>query len=143
MIRCILIAAALLVLAPAAGAADANDILIIKTTAKPPDAVVAAIKAYTQENQWIYLGDDRVKKGQVTLVKVCIPEVGRIIWPVGLQLSALLPCGNLGIYQRDGHTEISALHPRYMSILYPDPAVERAGEVAAPLLADMLDAIVK
>jgi hypothetical protein len=60
---------------------------------------------------------------------------------VGLQLSALLPCGNLGVYQKNGVTKISALHPRYMSVLYPDPALEQAGAVATPLLTAMLDTI--
>lgn len=145
MARYILIAASalLLMLQPVVRAADPNDIFIIRTTTLSPDAAVAAIKAYAEENEWLYLGDNKVKKGQVTLVKICIPEVGQIIWPAGLQLSALLPCGNLGVYQRDGGTEISALHPRYMSILYPDPALERAGAVAAPLLTDMLDAVTK
>jgi len=145
MARYILIAASalLLMLQPVVRAADPNDIFIIRTTTLSPDAAVAAIKVYAEENEWLYLGDNKVKKGQVTLVKICIPEVGQIIWPAGLQLSALLPCGNLGVYQRDGGTEISALHPRYMSILYPDPALERAGAVAAPLLTDMLDAVTK
>lgn len=145
MTKHILIAASalLLMLPMAARAAEPNDIFIIRTTDKSPEAAVAAIEAYAEENKWIYLGDDKVKKGQVTLVKICIPEVGQIVWPVGLQLSALLPCGNLGVYQKDGVTEISALHPRYMSVLYPDPALERAGALAAPLLTDMLDAVTK
>lgn len=133
----------LLGLPTAAGAADRDDIFIIRTTAKPPAEAVAAIEAYAQEKKWIYLGANKVKKGQVTLVKVCIPEVGQMVWPLGLQLSALLPCGNLGVYEKDGATAISALHPRYMNALYPDPALEQAGAVAAPLLTEMLDAVAK
>jgi hypothetical protein len=130
----------LLVLQPVAGA-DPNAIFIIRHTDKPPPEAVAAIEAYARDNAWIYLGASKVKKGQVTLVKICIPEVGRLVWQVGLQLSALLPCGNLGVYQKNGVTEISALHPRYMSVLYPDPALEQAGAVATPLLTAMLDTI--
>jgi hypothetical protein len=142
MTRTILIAAAawLLMLQPVAGA-DPDAIFIIRTTDKPPAAAVDAIEAYVREHKWIYLGANKVKMGQVTLVKVCIPEVGNLVWPLGLQLSALLPCGNLGVYEKDGVTEISTLHPRYMSILYPDPALEQAGAVAAPLLSAMLDAV--
>jgi hypothetical protein len=127
-------------LQPVAGS-EPEEIFIIRATDKPPAAAVAAIEAYVREHEWIYLGANKVKKGQVTLVKICIPEVGQLVWPVGLQLSALLPCGNLGVYEKDGHTEISALHPRYMSVLYPDPALEQAGAVATPLLTAMLDAI--
>lgn len=133
----------LLALQSPASASDPDDIFIIRTTDKPPAEAVAAIEAYVQDNKWIYLGANKVKKGQVTLVKICIPEVGQIVWPVGLQLSALLPCGNLGVYEKDGATEISALHPRYMNTLYPDPALERAGAVAAPLLIEMLDTVAK
>lgn len=133
--------AAFLIAAPIAAAAS-NDIFMVRTTSKTPDTIVAAIKDYAQAMKWQYLSDNKVKKGEVTLVKICIPEVGRIIWPLGLRLSAMLPCGNIGIYTTDSGTEISVLHPRYLNILYPDPEVERAGEVGAPLLTEMLDSVV-
>jgi uncharacterized protein (DUF302 family) len=77
----------------------------------------------------------------VTLVKICIPEIGQMVWPAGLQLSALLPCGNIGVYQRDGKTEISVLHPRYMYVLYPSAETEQAAAAAEPLLSELLDAV--
>ena len=82
--------------------------------------------AYAEQRKWQYLGASKVKKGQVTLVKICIPEVGRQIWSVGLHLGAMLPCGNVATYQKDGKTEISLLHPRYMYVLFSHPAVEQA-----------------
>jgi hypothetical protein len=123
--------------------ADPNDIFIVRTTSKTPDAIVAAIKSHSEQQKWEYLGESKVKKGEVTLVKICIPAVGQLLWPVGLQLSALLPCGNVGIYQKGTATEISVLHPRYMHTLYPNPATERASAVAQPLLIEMLDAVTK
>ncbi len=95
MTRHILIAASalLLILQPAAWAANPSGILIIRTTDKSSEAVVAAIKAYVEESKWIYLGDNKVKKGQVTLVKICIPEVGRMVWPIGQQLTRGRPDG--------------------------------------------------
>ncbi|HEY0662774.1 MAG TPA: DUF302 domain-containing protein [Lysobacter sp.] len=118
-----------------------HDIFMLRSTAKSPEAVVEAIQSYAEEKKWNYLGADKVKQGQVTLVKICIPEVGQQLWPLGLQISAMLPCGNLGVYQKDGRTEISLLHPRYMQLLYPDPAVEKASATAEPLLIDMLDVV--
>ena len=55
----------------------------------------------------------------------------------------MLPCGNLGIYQNGGKTEISMLHPRYMEVLVSNPEIEKASAVATPLLSEMLEAIVK
>ena len=123
--------------------AASDDMFLIRSTAKTPEAVVAAVKAYAEAKHWQYLGANKVKKGQVTLVKICIPAVGQQIWPVGLHLSAMLPCGNLGVYQQQGKTQISLLHPRYMQVLYPHPAIDKASATAQPLLAEMLDAVVK
>lgn len=122
---------------------DTADILIIKSTSKSPEAVVEAVKSYSQHMKWPYIGDSKVKQGKVILLKICIPEVGRAVWPAGLQLSALLPCGNLGIYRTGSDTEISMLHPRYMHVLYPDPATEKASAIALPLLTKMLDSVIK
>jgi hypothetical protein len=123
--------------------AERDDMFLVRSTTKTPEAVVEAVKAYSEQRKWLYLGANKVKQGEVTLVKICIPEVGQLIWPVGLNLSARLPCGNLGVYQKDGKTEISLLHPRYMQVLYPHPAVEKASATAYPLLTEMLDAVVK
>jgi len=135
--------AALVALSTVARAESPNDMFMVRTTSKPLDAVVAEIKSYSESKKWQYLGESKVKKGEVRLVKICIPEVGQLIWPVGLQLSALLPCGNVGIYQNGAATKISVLHPRYMHVLYPHPATERASAVAHPLLAEMLEAVAK
>lgn len=133
--------AGLALLSGLAQAADPDGIFIVRTTNQTPDAVVAAVRSHAEQHQWLFLGENKVKRGEVTLVKLCIPEVGKLVWPAGLQLSALLPCGNLGIYTNGGTTEISLLHPRYMHLLHPDPALEQAGAVAEPLLIEMLDAI--
>lgn len=121
--------------------AGPDAMFVVRSTAKTPEAVVEAAKAYAERKKWQYLGASKVKQGQVILVKICIPEVGQKLWPVGLHLSAMLPCGNLGVYQKDGKTEISLLHPRYMAVLHPHPAAEEASAVAQPLLAAMLDAL--
>jgi hypothetical protein len=124
-------------------AGNPNDTFILRTTSKSPDEIVAGIKSYSEQKKWLYVGDSKVKKGAVRLVKVCIPAVGQLIWPVGLELSALLPCGNVGVYRKGTATEISVLHPRYMNILYPHPATEHAAATAEPLLVEMLNSVTK
>jgi len=124
---------------PAPGAG----MILMKPSAKAPDAVVDAIKAYSEQKKWQYIGASKVKNGEVTLVKVCIPEVGKVLWPLGLQISAILPCGNIGVYQKQGKTEISMLHPAYMQALYPNAEVEKAVKIATPLLLDMLESVAK
>jgi hypothetical protein len=53
----------------------------------------------------------------------------------------MLPCGNLGVYQNKGKTEISLLNPRYMQVLYPHPTIEKASAMAQPLLMKMLETV--
>lgn len=124
-----------------AGGAKPGSIFLLRSTSKTPDAVAEAVKAYAEARHWQYLGSFKVKQGQVTLVKFCIPEVGKELWSAGLEVSAMLPCGNLGVYKKDGKTELSLLHPRYMRLLDPDPAVAKGSAVAEPLLLEMLDAV--
>ena len=134
---------AFLLMTGLAQAADSNDIFMIRTTSKSPDALVAAVKSYTEEHKWRFISEEKAKQGEVTLVKICIPEVGKLVWQAGLRASALLPCGNMGIYSNGAATEISVLHPRYMHMLYPAPALEQAGAIAEPLLLEMLDVVTK
>ena len=123
--------------------APGPDMILIRSTTKTTEEVVEAIRSYSEAKKWMYMGASKAKQGEVTLVKVCIPEVGKVLWPVGLQLSALLPCGNLGIYDRKGRSEISMLHPSYMQVLYPHPSVEKAAAMATPLLTEMLEAVAR
>jgi hypothetical protein len=126
-----------------AGAARANtdEMFVLRATTKSPDETVNAIRAYAEARGWNYLGADKVKQGEVTLVKLCIPEVGQMLWPVGLHLSAMLPCGNIGVYRKQDMTEVSLLNPRYMERILPDPAVRKASATAETLLTEMVDAI--
>jgi hypothetical protein len=127
----------------AQGPMPGPDMVLTRATTKTPDQVVDAIKSYSEEKKWLYMGASKAKQGEVTMVKVCIQQVGQLLWPVGLHLSALLPCGNFGVYQIKGQTEISMLHPRYMQVLYPHAEVEKAVNLATPLLTEMLTAVAK
>jgi|SRR3569623_242492 len=119
------------------------DMILVRATKATPDQVVADIQSYAEQKKWQFMGASKAKGGEITMVKVCIPEVGKLLWPLGLQISALLPCGNFGVYQNKGQTHISMLHPQFMQALYPRPEVEKAVAVATPLLTEMLDTLAK
>lgn len=129
--------------AAAQSPAPGPDMIMTRTTTKTPDQVVDAVKAYAEEKKWLYMGANKAKQGQVTMIKICIPQVGQLLWPMGLELSALLPCGNVGAYEKGGKTEISMLHPRYMALVYPHAEVDKAVALATPLLDEMLSALAK
>lgn len=120
-----------------------DGLLIVRSTQKTPHDVVAAIKSYATDRKWLYLGSNEVKNGEVTLVKVCVPAVGKYVWAAGMEYSAMLPCGNLGIYKKDGATQISLLNPGFMNILHPDPNLKKVGDETLPLFKAMLASVVK
>ena len=84
----------------------------------------------------------RSKKGQVTLVTNCIPEMGQQIWPVGMQLSTMLPCGNFDVYREMMWRRFRCCTPAICRCS-THLAIEQASAIAKPLLMEMLEAVVK
>lgn len=123
--------------------AAGNPLFIVRNTAKSPQAVTTAIERYAHQKKWLFLGASKVKNGQVTLVKFCVPSVGKEIWSAGMYLSAMLPCGQVGIYKEKGKTEVSLLDPGYMSVLDPNPKLKKAGDTLRPMFMGMLDNVLK
>jgi hypothetical protein len=115
--------------------------IVVRTSNKAPDELVEAFKAHAMEKKWAFLGANKVKNGEITMLKVCIPQVGAALWQSNMQLTALLPCGNVSLYSRDGKTEVAMLHPAYMKVLFPSPETEKAVALAEPQLLGMLDAV--
>lgn len=126
-----------------AQASKPSNMFIIKDTAKSPDAVVASLKKYSKMHKWLFISATKVRKGTVTLAKVCIPEIGKHVWPQGLYLSALLPCGNIGIYKHKGKTQVSMLSADYMYKLEPTMAMKKVSKMAEPMLKGLMNAAIK
>lgn len=123
-----------------AQAAQPSDMFIVRSTSKSVNGVVKAVKAYTHEHKWILLDTNKILKGKVVLLKVCIPAIGKKIFPQGLYLSAMLPCGNFGVYSHKGKTEVSMLKAEYMHALVPTPAMAKVSNELEPMLEELLNA---
>ena len=127
----------------AAVAAEPSSLFVVRATDKTPEAVADAIKTYAEARKWQYLGASTVENGEITLVKVCIPDIGKLVWPQDMHLSTLLPCGNPGLYKKGDKAEVSMMSTRYMHVLVPTPEMEKASATAALLLEDMLNNALK
>lgn len=125
--------------APGHATENPDGMFIVTSTPKTADAAVAAIKSYAADKKWLYLAEFKVKNGEMTLVKLCVPSVAKGIWAAGLHVGAMGPCGNLGIYQENGATRISMLHPKFMYALEPKPTLKQVGDELYPLFTAMLD----
>ena len=123
--------------------ADGSSAIVVRSTQGSADEVVARIKTYATDKKWAFLGANKVKNGEITMVKVCIPAVGAALWQANMQLTALLPCGNVSIYGANGKTEVAMLHPSYMHKLHPSPETEKAAKLAEPELMGMLESVTR
>jgi len=118
-----------------------NEVFLVRDTQRAPRDVVAAVKAYVDEQDWMYVNDAELKG--VIFVKFCVPALAKDIFAAGDHVAALLPCGSMAIYPKNGKTQISMLHPGYMNALYPDPNLARAAEKGLPLFQALLDAVTR
>ena len=137
----LLLTAAVLSFARPVAAGEPNAMFLLRDTARSPDEVVAAVKAYVKAQDWAYVNDASLKG--VVFVKFCVPEMAKDIFAAGDHVAALLPCGSMAVYRKSGRTQISMLHPAYMHAVYPDPNLERAAAKGLPLFNALLDAVSK
>jgi len=55
----------------------------------------------------------------------------------------MLPCGHIGLYEEEGATRLSMLHPKFMTTLQPHPSLERAVERAEPAFETLLESVLE
>lgn len=135
-------ALALVLAAGAARAGEPNDNFWVRSSPKSPDELVAALKSYAEGRKWLYLAAFKIKGGEVTSVKICYPPIGKDIFAAGMHVAAMMPCGHIAVYN-DGGTKLAMLKPKFMTVLYADPNLERAVRTVTPLFEAMLDEVAR
>lgn len=116
---------------------------VTRSSAKPPAEVHQAIRQYVSQQEWLYIGDNKLKNGEVTQVRFCDRKAAANIWKAGMHVAAMLPCGQISIYQEGGATKLTMLHPRYLSTLDPHPEVQRLAEAVSGPFTRMLDEVAR
>ena len=122
--------------------AEPNDHFIVRDTTDSLDEVLARVERYaTEEDDWIFLSTFGLKGGEVTAVKICYLPIGEDIFAAGMHVAAMMPCGHMALYEKNGRTYMTLLHPRFMTTLNPDPNLERAVARATPAFESMLESV--
>lgn len=133
--------AALAIVAVGARAGEPNEMFMIRSTDKSYGQVTDSVKSYVKKQGWVYVNDAELKG--VVMIKFCVPEMAKDIFAARDIVTAMLPCGQIGLYKKDGKTQIAMLHPAYMERIYPDPNIKRAADKGLPLFQAMLEEISK
>lgn len=116
---------------------------ITRSSAKTPADVHQAIRQYVAQKEWLYIGDNKLKNGEVTQVRICDRKAAANIWKAGMHVAAMLPCGQLSIYQEGGTTKVTMLHPRYLTMLDPHAEVQHLVDAVSGPLVLMLDEVTR
>ncbi|WP_018862681.1 MULTISPECIES: DUF302 domain-containing protein [unclassified Thioalkalivibrio] len=135
-----LAAATTLALTGPAVAAEPDDHFIIHDAEQPREQLAGTIREFAEnEEDWIFLAKFDLAGGDITALKVCYLPLGPDIVDAGLHVGAMMPCGHVALYEENGNTKLSMLHPKFMTTLQPHPSLERAVERAEPAFEALLD----
>lgn len=123
-----------------ATAQQTGGMIIVHTLDQSREDAVAAVRDYTESHDdWVHLAEFDLAGGAATAVKVCYLPLGSDIVAAGLQVMAMMPCGHLAFYEKDGETRLSRLDLDFMTTLNPDENLARAVEAGGPAFATMLE----
>lgn len=126
-----------------ATAPSRDELFVTRSTTKSTTELHEAIREYVKQKGWLYINDNKIKGGEITQVRICDAKAAANIWSAGMQVSAMLPCGHMSLYRESGTTKVTLLHPRFLALLDPHPAVRKlADDVTGPYLT-MLDDVTK
>lgn len=136
---------ALMLTAPAFAAeveveVEVDDHFIVLESGKTRPDLARSIREYAQtEEDWIFLAEFDLAGGDITALKICYLPIGPDILDAGLHVGAMLPCGHIALYEQEGRTHMSILHPKFMTTLQPHPSLQRAVEKAKPAFESLLE----
>jgi len=119
--------------------AEPDDHFVIRDSEQTREALAGAIREFVEnDDDWIFLADFGLAGGAITAIKVCYLPLGPDILDAGMHVGAMLPCGHIGLYEEEGTTRLSMLHPKFMTTLQPHPSLERAVKDAEPAFETLL-----
>lgn len=139
----LVVAATALALAGCASAPPRQELFVTRTTTKTPAELHQSIRQYVAQKGWLYINDNKIKGGEITQVRICDAKAAANIWKAGMQVSAMMPCGHMSIYQDGGATKVTLLHPRFMTMLDPHPAVKELADAVTDPYIRMLDDVTR
>lgn len=139
----LLLVALVAAVAGCATPAAREGMFLTRTSPKPPADVHQAVRQYVAQKEWLYIGDNKLKNGEVTQVRFCDRKAAANIWKAGMHVAAMLPCGQLSIYQEGGMTKVTMLHPRYLTVLEPHAEVQHLVHAVSGPFVLMLDEVTR
>lgn len=128
----------------------ANDLLIIKTTGRPLDAVCARLPEIAQKHKFGVLGTHDLKekmesKGvpfgrECRVFEVCNPQQAQAVLTRSIEISTALPC-RIAVYVENGRTTLATIKPTALLGLFHTPEAASVAESVEATMAQIMDEV--
>lgn len=131
--------AALAALASASAAtAEVSEHFIIHQLDQTPQEAATLIRDFIAMNDdWSLNGEFEMMGGAAVGMKICFNAMRGHVVAAGLHNLAMMPCGNIAVYEEDGQSYLSMLDVGYLTTLSPHPELEKGVALARPAYAAM------
>ncbi|NRB38810.1 MAG: DoxX family membrane protein [Pseudomonadales bacterium] len=115
-----------------------NPAFLFWQTEQSIDALLVDLLQAASQHGWKVHGPEKVANGSITLVKLCLPEVGKAILQQSRHYSAMLPCISLSLYKEQDSSKLTLLDPAYMQHITSSAAIGAAADKSREALFKLL-----
>jgi uncharacterized protein (DUF302 family) len=126
-----------------------TDLLIIRRTSQPLEAVCQRLPGIAQQHKFGVLGTHDLKEKMLSkgvpferecrVFEVCNPQQAQAVLTRAMEISTALPC-RISVYQANGDTILATIKPTALLAMFDAPEARAvAGEVEASLTRIMED----
>ncbi|MCC1492630.1 hypothetical protein [Cognatishimia sp. F0-27] len=122
--------------------ADVSEHFIIHKLDQPPQEAATLVRDFiAMSDDWSLNGEFDMMGGAAVGMKICFNAMRGYVAAAGLHNLAMMPCGNLALYEEDGVSYLSMLDVGYLTVLSPHPEMEAGVALARPAYAAMLSEV--
>ena len=129
----------------------ANELLIIKSTDQPLNAVCQRLPEVAQKHQFGVLGTHDLKqkmerKGvafsrECRIFEVCNPKQAQAVLTRSIEISTALPC-RIAVYEEDGRTVLATIKPTALLNLFQTPEAADVARSVETTMTEIMEEVV-
>ncbi|WP_292294062.1 hypothetical protein [Marivita sp.] len=118
--------------------AEVSEHFIIHALEQTPQEAATLIRDFVAMNDdWSLNGEFEMMGGAAVGMKICFNAMRGYVAAAGLHNLAMMPCGNIALYEENGQSFLSMLDVGYLTTLSPNPELEEGVALARPAYAEM------
>lgn len=128
----------------------ANELLIIKSTGRPLDAVCERLPEIAQKHKFGVLGTHDLKqkmesKGvpfsrECRVFEVCNPQQAQAVLTRSIEISTAIPC-RIAVYVENGRTTLATIKPTALLAMFHTPEAAAVAQSVEATMTQIMDEV--